>query len=173
VRTPASLIAYLDSIAGKHTISGQFIEFGPLDPIVAIYNNTGKWLGLIGGDYWWYGETDFEGTHQWNSIAIQYWNNNGLVELSCSMPNPTTGGPLYDLSALNATDLLTSGTTTNTNLMTILNSIGAGTLQSSCFLYFLVFYLLSTVTFYCFIYFLLFSLLSMFSLLSTVFFTFY
>jgi len=149
--TPATLISYLNSITGKNTISGQFIEMGPFDPIEAIYNNTGKWLGLIGGDYYWYikrvkkrgvraegvgkrknnkfyryGETDFTGSTAFNQYAIPYWKSGGIITLSTSMPNPTTGGPLYDLSNLNVGDLLLSGTTTNTNLLAILNAIAGG-----------------------------------------------
>ncbi len=43
------------------------------------------------------------------------------------MPNPTTGGPLYDVSALNVNDLFTSGTTTYNNLVSMLDSISNGT----------------------------------------------
>jgi hypothetical protein len=42
------------------------------------------------------------------------------------MPNPTTGGPLYDVSALNVNDLFTSGTDTNNNFLQILDSIAGG-----------------------------------------------
>eukprot|EP00026_Physarum_polycephalum_P012335 Phypoly_transcript_12631.p1 GENE.Phypoly_transcript_12631~~Phypoly_transcript_12631.p1 ORF type:complete len:330 (+),score=63.71 Phypoly_transcript_12631:81-1070(+) len=124
--TPSSLLSYLGSIAGQHTISGQFIEFGPLDPIEAIYNNTGKWLGMIGGDYWWYGETDFTGSTSFNQYATPYWKSGGIITISTSMPNPTTGGPLYDVSNLNVGDLLSSGTDTNNNLLAILDTVAGG-----------------------------------------------
>jgi len=127
--TPATLISYLNSIAGKHTISGQFIEFGPLDPITAIHQSTTQWLGLIGGDYWWYGETGWTATYSFNPIAEQYWTAGGLITLCTSMPNPTTGGPLYDVSNLNVNDLLTSGTTTNNNFRAMLSSIANGLMQ--------------------------------------------
>jgi len=127
--SPAALVDFLNSISGSHTVSGQFIEFGPLDPIVSIYNNTNQWLGLIGGDYWWYGETGWDATYSFNQIAANYASAGGLITLTTSMPNPTTGGPLYDVSNLNVNDLFTQGTDTNNNLMAMLTSIAQGLQQ--------------------------------------------
>jgi len=126
---PGSVVAFLDSIAGKHAISGQFTERGPLDPIENICKNTGKWLGLIGGDYWWYGEKDFQGDHAFNNISIPYWQAGGLITISCSMPNPTTGGAVYDVSSLDVNGLLTRGTVTNSNFMKLLDSVATGLQQ--------------------------------------------
>jgi len=127
--SPGALVNFLYSIAGKHTISGQFIEFGPLYPIASIYNNTGQWLGLIGGDYWWYGETGWDATYSFNQIAANYWAAGGLITLTTSMPNPTTGGPLYDVSNLNVNDLFTQGTSTYNNFVAMLDSVAQGIQQ--------------------------------------------
>jgi len=131
--TPSAL-DYFRSIQGKGIISGQFIERGPLDPIERIYSTTGKWLGLIGGDYWWYGSGSFTADYgSYNAIAKSYASNGGLITLCLSMANPTTGGALNDLSRLDAGDILTSGTTTNRNFMSMINSVadGLADLQSS------------------------------------------
>jgi len=128
-RNRDALLSYLNSISGKHTISGQYIQFGPLDPINDIHKNTGKWLGLVGGDYWWYGSTSYYATYDWNQHAIQYWNAGGIVTLTCHFANPTTGGGCYDVSWLDANALVTTGTQTNTNFNTILDSIAQGIQQ--------------------------------------------
>ena len=88
-------------------------EASPHDGGVAqLYNNTGQWLGLIGtnnfvllnniylfvgGDYYGYGSGNFTAYHDFNAQAISYWDSNGLVTMSFSMPNPTTAGT-YSIS---------------------------------------------------------------------------
>jgi len=133
-KTPSELMSYFRTIQGKGIVSGQFIERGPLKPIEQIYENTGKWLGLIGGDYWWYGSGSFTADYSgFNAIAKSYWNDGGLITLCLSMANPSTGGGLNDLSRLDAGDILTPGTTTNHNFMSMIDSIadGLADLQSS------------------------------------------
>lgn len=131
--TAAALVTYLNGISGTKTISGQFIERGS-DPtygyaaIQAIQANTGYWLGMIGGDYWFYGSTATTADLTFNTYAEEYWNASGLVTLIFSMPNPTTGGASYDVSNLSASQILTSGTATNTNFVNTLNQIAAGLL---------------------------------------------
>lgn len=122
IATPADLVAYLQSISGKHTISGQYVETGDLAPIEALHERTGKWLGLISGDYFHY---DHKGdpVTTFNASAIAYWNAGGLVMLNLHMPNPTTGKPVYDMSDLDADGLLKPGTPTNTALMRTLSLV--------------------------------------------------
>jgi mannan endo-1,4-beta-mannosidase len=129
--TAQNLLAYLKSIAGNHCISGQFVETGPgMSAINAIQASTGKWLGLIGGDYWHYGGTGAPvAGYPFNVAAIPYWQAGGLITLCLSMPNPSTGGPSTDVSALDADDLLIPGTPTNTALLGTLDAIGAGLAQ--------------------------------------------
>jgi mannan endo-1,4-beta-mannosidase len=125
IKTPADLTAYLKQIEGRHTISGEYVETGDLTPINAIHAVTGRWLGLISGDYYHY---DHKGpaTTSFNSSAIAYWNSGGLIVLNIHMTNPTTGGPVYDLSRLDAAGLLTPGTATHTALMKSLGEVAAG-----------------------------------------------
>lgn len=125
IRTPAELIAYLKGISGTHTISGQYVETGDLSPINALHAKTGKWLGLISGDYYHYDHKGAPVT-TFNASAIAYWNAGGLVLLNLHMPNPTTGKPVYDLSNLDADGLLKPGTTTNTAWMKALAQVAVG-----------------------------------------------
>ncbi len=126
IRTPADLIGYLRQIAGSHTISGQYVECGDLSPINAIHAQTGKWLGLISGDYFHYDQVGGVPITSFNASAIAYWNAGGLVALNLHMSNPTTGGPVYDVSRLDAAGLLTPGTATNAALMNSLRGVAAG-----------------------------------------------
>ncbi len=126
IRTPADLIAYLTQIAGTHTISGQYVETGDLSPINAIHARTGKWLGLISGDYYHYDQTGGVPITSFNASAIAYWNAGGLVVLNLHMSNPTTGGPVYDVSQLDAAGLLAPGTATNAAFMNSLRQVAAG-----------------------------------------------
>jgi mannan endo-1,4-beta-mannosidase len=125
---PADLIAYLRQISGTHTISGQYVETGDLAPIDAIHASTGKWLGLVSGDYYHYDQTGAPVT-SYNASAIAYWNAGGLVALNLHMPNPTTGGPVYDVSHLDAAGILKPGTATNTAFMKALKQVAAGIRQ--------------------------------------------
>jgi mannan endo-1,4-beta-mannosidase len=126
IRTPADLTAYLRQISGTHTISGQYVETGDMAPINAIHEKTGKWLGLVSGDYFHYDQKSGVPVTSFNAGAIAYWNAGGLVLLNLHMPNPTTGGPVHDVSGLDAAGLLAPGTATNTALMNSLKLVAAG-----------------------------------------------
>lgn len=131
---PAAVIQLLKSVTGHHCISGQFIERGNdatlgYANILKIQKDTGKLLGLVCGDYWWFGSTDLTADTTVNQYLKTHWKAGGLVMLSFSMPNPTTRGSLQDLSSLDAGGLLQPGTTSNTNLNTSLDGIAAGLLD--------------------------------------------
>ena len=130
ITTAAQLVAYFKQIQGNHTVSGQYISTGS-DPtygsaaLQTIQTQTGQWLGLVGGDYYVAGQTGAP-TTTFNTYATSYWQAGGLVMLSLQMPNPTTGGPATDTSALNVSQLLTTGNATNTAFVNTLNQIGTG-----------------------------------------------
>jgi mannan endo-1,4-beta-mannosidase len=126
IRTPADLIAYLRQISGTRTISGQYVETGDMAPIDAIHARTGKWLGLVAGDYYHYDQTSGTPVTTFNASAIAYWNAGGLVLLNIHMPNPTTGGAVWDVSGLDAAGLLVPGTPTNTAFMASLSQVAQG-----------------------------------------------
>ncbi len=129
--TAAGLLAYINSIVGTKVISGQFVERGyslGMDPITDVHTATGKWVGILGGDYYWYGSPGPADTN-FNTAAIAHHAAGGIITLSIGMPNPTTGGGIDDTSALNVADLLVSGTPTNVALITALDQIAVGLAQ--------------------------------------------
>ena len=128
--TPAEILTYFGSIAGRHAVSGQFIELKGLRVIETIHRTTGQWLGMIGGDYWYDGGTGPPiAFYPFNAAAVSYARAGGLVTLIASMPNPTTGGSSHDTASLDAAGLLTRGTATNTALNAILNQVATGLAQ--------------------------------------------
>jgi hypothetical protein len=130
ISTRSQLVAYLKQIQGQHTVSGQYIGVGDnatygYNAVQTIQTSTGNWLGMLGGNYYAPGQTS-AATTTFNSYAIPYWQSGGLVMLTLEIPNPTTGGPASDVSSLNATNLLVSGTTENINLKASLDQIATG-----------------------------------------------
>jgi hypothetical protein len=123
--TTGALTTMLTTLSGTGSISGQYIGPGPIKPISDIFTADGVNLGLIGGDYWTPGSAG-AAVKTFNQIAIDYWNQGGLVMLSTSMPNPTTGGPSTDLSDLDVQGMLTPGTVTNAALLSNLDQIASG-----------------------------------------------
>lgn len=128
--TKSQILAYFNSIKGKSVLSGQFTEIKGSAPLANIQTATNQWLSIIGGDYWWFGQsgTVYPG-YPFNVAAIPYAQAGGLVCLSLSMPNPTTGKSIQDLTSLDATGLLTAGTVTNTTLNGYLADIATGLKQ--------------------------------------------
>jgi mannan endo-1,4-beta-mannosidase len=126
IETPKELVAYLRSIEGRHTISGQYVGEGDLKPIEDIHASCGRWLGLISGDYYLYDQTGGIPNTAFNRSAVAYWNAGGLIVLNLHMSNPTTGGPVYDTSRLDAAGLLTPGTPTHEAFMRSLSGVARG-----------------------------------------------
>ncbi len=130
-RTQA-LLTYLKGLPSKSTgrvISGQFLgnATGNLSAINTINAQSGKMLGLIGGDYWTLTSNPVI-DYSFNATAIDYWNKGGLVTLSEHMTNPDTGGSPWD-TTINYNALVTPGTPTNTQFMHELDQIAVGLKQ--------------------------------------------
>jgi mannan endo-1,4-beta-mannosidase len=130
ISTRQNLIDYFNQIKGRHTISGQFIGCNDQPPndfsaIIALNNETGKWPGLLGIDFYHYGAPGDAVLHAIPQ-AINYWQHGGLVILSTHMPNPTTHGGVADVSGLDGGGIVTSGTPTNIQFKRQLDQIGAG-----------------------------------------------
>ena len=71
-------------------------------------NQTGKWVGLIGGDY---GTDPNHDVWLSNQVFINHWNQGGLVTLSWHFDNPWTGGNSWDTTRNeNLWELLSPGT---------------------------------------------------------------
>ncbi len=78
-----------------------------------LYNQTGKWVGLIGGDY---GLDPNHNVANTNQLLTDYWNAGGLVTLSWHFDNPWTGGNSWDTNqGENLYDLITPGNAAYTN----------------------------------------------------------
>jgi len=124
--SPARVLAVFNSFVGTHTMSCQFTELQGLPSINAIQAATGQNLGMVGGDYWFFGSTQTAADYSFNAAAITWWNAGGLATLILSMPNPTTGGYSGDVSNLDAANLLVAGSATNNRLLNTLNAVATG-----------------------------------------------
>lgn len=108
--------------AGK-LMSGQFLGWYPhltQEAAETIHQNSGKWVAIIGLDYY---ETKLDDDRltqpelhkpaRWrevNPLAHGYWSKGGLTTLSLHMTNPQTGGKAWDISQMaNASLLATDG----------------------------------------------------------------
>ena len=142
IHNKTDLLTYLKSIEGKGIISGQYIANNTsYNEIQTIQANTGKSLGSIGIDYYWYGQTGTTADTSANANAINWWNNGGLVVLTTHMGTPSltpSGGPanggVYDVpgqsnpftGTIDWNALVQTGTAVNAKLNGFLDSIANG-----------------------------------------------
>jgi mannan endo-1,4-beta-mannosidase len=126
-----SYTASLPNRPGRRVISGQHLGYrirdaarGYDDYVVALYEATGKWVGMIGLDYG-LGCTADE-ISAGNQILIDYWNNGGLVTIEYHVNNPWTGGSCNDLTSRNLIELITPGTAVNETWMAELDKVATG-----------------------------------------------
>ncbi|MGE4048786.1 MAG: glycosyl hydrolase, partial [Acetobacteraceae bacterium] len=131
IASSQDLVNYLKGIQGKGVVSGQFIETGDpaevtTEPLNQLQAQTGQYVGVIAIDYWHFNTSGAAITSPANTAAIAHWNQGGLVTLSLSMPNPTSGGGVQDGAWVDAEGLLTPGTATNNALNQSLAQVAAG-----------------------------------------------
>jgi mannan endo-1,4-beta-mannosidase len=131
------ILQYLDSIPKKkenRVVSGQFAQYGNSltsgynSDIVGLNTKVGKWVAMIGTDW-----NDFNSGKAFQpQPLINYWKAGGLVTVSFHFPNPVTGGNSWS-SAINLSDLIKSGTSSNKNWMATLDWTAANlkTLQDA------------------------------------------
>ncbi len=112
-------------------VSGQFCGWSgnaDLDGAAKIHRATGQWPVMIGLDYctWVKGDAAI-GVHQPNQLAVAWWRDGGLVNLSWHAPNPANpnGGGLRD-KGVTLADLLVEGTPTHARWMQSLDEVAAG-----------------------------------------------
>ncbi len=90
---------------GNSMLPGQALGYDAF--VDGLHNQTGKWLGLIGGDY---GLDNNHTVWQTNQLLTDYWEDGGLVTLSWHFNNPWTGGSTWDTNNNeNLYDLITPG----------------------------------------------------------------
>lgn len=114
---------------GRRILSGQFSDFGNganLGILERIHDRTGHWPALIGVDYADFARGSLT-TKVPNQVAIEYWNQGGLVTVMAHLYNPANpkGGGLRD-KGVDLDDLLKEGTETNRRWMEELDLIVAG-----------------------------------------------
>ncbi len=137
------ILQYLSSLStlpDNKVISGQWMNnrglpetaFTEFDTaITAIYNQTSKWVGIIGTDYNrqhtspYY--TKIENMYEANKPLINYFNQNGLVAVMATFRNPwndTFQGDTTNSS--NLLDIVTLGHPANIHFKKQLDSIAKG-----------------------------------------------
>jgi len=127
-----AILNYFQNLSGrtdKRVVSGQFTNYGQgadarlLD---AVYQKTGHWPGMVGADY-----ADFRSgklhCKTVNKLAIDYWNQGGLVTISAHLYNPARpgGGGLRD-KGVDLNQIITSGNEVYTRWMEELDTLAAG-----------------------------------------------
>jgi mannan endo-1,4-beta-mannosidase len=130
--------AALTSRADHRLISGQFIGFSGgvnnYGMITDIYNNAGKWVGIVGSDYVDWSSGQVIKYNLTNPDLIKAWKAGSLVALQVHMTNPAnpSGGGLRD-TGVDLNDLLFPGTDTYTRWFAEMDIIaeGLGQLQDS------------------------------------------
>jgi mannan endo-1,4-beta-mannosidase len=127
-----AILNYFHELSGrpeKRVLSGQFSNFGNganLRILEQIHEKTGHWPALIGVDY-----ADFRRGSLTcevpNRVALEYWNQGGLVSVMAHMYNPANpnGGGLRD-QGVNLDDLLKPDSETHTRWMQELDLMAAG-----------------------------------------------
>ena len=110
------VLSFLDELKNKDSnrlLLGQDLGHGGsmvsgyTDYVQNLHNQTGKWIGMIGGDY---GLDNNHDVGQTNQLLTDYWNAGGLVTVSWHFNNPWTGGDTWDTNNNeNLYDLITPG----------------------------------------------------------------
>jgi len=135
-------ISGLSSQSSNKVLSGQWMHHRGLPEtpqtefdtsITSIYNQTSKWVGIIGTDYMrelvWpnYQITNHASVNQ---PLIDYFKQGGLVSIMVSLKNPWNGGNSNNLNnAANLLDIITPGHPANTQFVKDLDSIALGIQQ--------------------------------------------
>ncbi|MBK5284677.1 MAG: T9SS type A sorting domain-containing protein [Bacteroidia bacterium] len=137
-----SYIAGLPFQSANKVLSGQWMHHRGLPEtpqsefdtsITSIYNQTSKWVGIIGTDYMrelvWpnYQITNHASVNQ---PLINYFRQGGLVCVMVSLKNPWNGGNSNNLNnAANLLDVITPGNPANTQFVKDLDSVALGLQQ--------------------------------------------
>ncbi len=133
-------ISGLSSGPDNRVISGQWMNWRglPNTPasefdtvITSLYNQTNKWVGIIGTDYVREHFSPYykaiENLRPVNQPLIDYFNQGGLIAVMLSWKNPWTGGFSGDLTGSNnLLDIVTNGHPANTFFNKELDSIALG-----------------------------------------------
>jgi len=93
-------LTYLSSLGNGKVLSAQYMEGGEsLSGINKLYQQTGIYPGMVGGDYFEAGSDGINMHFDYatvNANFIDYWNKGGLVTLLMYTPNPTVANPTWE-----------------------------------------------------------------------------
>ncbi len=133
-------ISGLSSQPNNKVISGQWMNWRGLPntpatefdtAITSVYNQTSKWVGIIGTDYMREHLNPYykaiENLKSVNQPLIDYSQQGGLISVMVSWKNPWTGGNTADMTnSNNLLDIVTNGHPANTFFNKELDSIAVG-----------------------------------------------
>jgi len=131
--TPFKTLNYLYSISGTKTVAGIHNREPNATPAVwtdSIYKTTGKFPGFWSGDFL-FEQDNIDNRQIMTNEAITQWNNGALVHLMWHACNPARQEPCaYDTTGVLSTmtdqqwsDLLTPGTTINTEWKSMIDEV--------------------------------------------------
>jgi mannan endo-1,4-beta-mannosidase len=127
-----AILNYFQSLSNrsdKRVVSGQFTNFGQgagrklLDEV---HEKTGHWPAMVGADYADFGKGGLS-CKAANQLAMDYWNQGGLVTISAHLYNPAKpgGGGLRD-KGVDLNTIITPGSEAYTRWMEELDTLAAG-----------------------------------------------
>jgi len=131
------ILNYFSSLpdrADHRLVSGQFIGYsnGVYNEgmLPAIYNKTGKWVGIVGSDYAQWSPNQHINYKYTNPQLIKAWKAGSLVTLQVMMTNPANpdGAGIFD-QGVDLNQLLIPGTDTYSRWISEMDTIAAGLTQ--------------------------------------------
>jgi mannan endo-1,4-beta-mannosidase len=119
-------ITNLPNRSDNRVVSGQH-TFMTDNLIENVHTDSGKYVGLVGIDYF------YQNNSSTNNQVIAWSNANALISVVDHMNNPLTGGTAWDTTTVDLTQMITPGTTLNNTFKGVLDKIATGltTLQSN------------------------------------------
>lgn len=130
-QTVLDYLTKLPSRTDNKIISGQHTEVW--DGLVeSVHTTTGKYAGIAEIDY------HYENSSSGNNDAISWWNAGSLINVVAHWNNPATAssdsspsagtgaGTAWDTTNVDFTQLITNGTTLNTNFKAYLDAMATG-----------------------------------------------
>ena len=130
-QSKSDIINYMDDLVSQNKIivgqqcrDGEAIYYsGYQDFVVNLYNQTGKYVGIVGADYGWSHGVNLSLI---NEKLIDHAGLGGWVTISWHAMNPWNGGDVRDRNIGDFADLYTSGNSAYSAWRIDLDEIAAG-----------------------------------------------
>jgi len=108
-------------VVGQHTYINSDTNYSSSTNVIeGIHNSTGKYVGLVGIDYFYQNSTST------NNKIITWANGNCLITIVDHLNNPVSNGTAWDTTNVDLTQMITSGTSLNTKFNGVLDTIANG-----------------------------------------------